>query len=435
VATSPAEPPPTALLILDAVRPSQGRPDQRRVRQLLGGTLGLFSIGGLLSLGLSPSEAAVNIGTARSIETSIETNVLVNGASPAEPPLPTRNHVSTPTTISPTTISAATISAATIGPTSTAVDTKRWNVFFGGDSLLTRRIPDGVSPFDGQRPRMDSASLSIINVETAITNSTTKQTKEFVFNSPPRFAQLMKDGGIDVGSLANNHSLDFGDQGLLDSIDSLTDAGIAAVGAGVNLRAAVKPSIHKVGALSIAVFGASEVIPAASWPATPNHIGVASLAKQGTDEATETLLAAIREAKKTNDVVLVMMHWGRERDTCPTDVQIRTGKLLRDAGATAVVGAHSHVLQPIVGDASGGVVAYSIGNFIWDPRSGLAADTGILELVFEETKLIDVVFHPHRLDARGWAAPVNDEGSKARIQRQVTKSCTGADGSAPWPRS
>ncbi len=382
----------------------------RRVRSSLGGLLALVTVGGLSYLG-----AAQPAGSVLAIS-----------------PLPTPSPAGTRDPAGTTTTSATTTTPGITTPDGTTSGASTWNVYFAGDSLLTRKIADKVSPFARLFPKLDTASLAIVNVETAITNSTTKESKEFNFNSPPRFAQLMADAGVDVGSLANNHSLDMGDQGMLDTIDALTDAGIDPVGAGVNLAAAVTPSIHIIGNIRVAVFGASQVIPSPKWVATPTRPGVASAGKHTIDKATEHLLAAVQQAKATNDVVLVMMHWGQERMSCPTDVQIATAKRLREAGATAVVGAHPHVLQPIVADGDG-VIAYSMGNFIWSPRSGITADTGILELRFDGDKLIDTIFHPHRLDANGWAASINDLSSQQRIISQVKRKCAGADGSKPWP--
>ncbi len=416
VVTSPADPTPTVTpdsFSTPATRLHADRGgDSLRVRPLLGATLALLSIGGLLVASLTTRlDTAVADGTTPALAAISDT---LSSSIPAE---------TSPSPSSPSTSPASTPSSV---PSPT-----QWNVFFIGDSLLTRRIAKNVNPFAKQKPLIGSASLSVVNVETAITNSTKRQTKEYVFNSPPRFAELMSEAGIDVGSLANNHSLDYGDQGLIDSIDALKDASITPIGAGVNLDAAIRPSVHLVGDIKVAIFAASQVIPNGSWLAMPNRIGVASLSKGAPDLPTKAMLEAIRQAKASNDVVLVMMHWGIEKDSCPTPVQIKTGKMLRDAGATAVVGAHPHVLQPIATEGDG-IVAYSIGNFIWDPRSGVTADTGILELKFTGKELSGVVFHAHTLDRNGWAVPASRDANR-RVQKQVSRKCKGADGSTPWP--
>jgi Bacterial capsule synthesis protein PGA_cap len=392
----PDQEPPRALVVS---RASGLFRVQHGVRQFLGLGLAVATLGGLLFLGVTQENAGALSATNTGQEPSPTTPEQVSG---------------NPSTTTP-------------GPTDSS-----WNILFGGDSLLVRRGTGNRNPFAKLSPQLDTASLAMINVETAITNSTTRQTKEFTFNSPPRFARLMAAAGVDVGSLANNHAMDMGDQGMLDTIDALQDAGVVPVGAGVNLAAAVKPSLHLVGSTRVAIFAASQIIPAPSWIATPTRPGIASAGKHSIDTATEHLFAAVQQARATNDVVFVFMHWGQERESCPTDIQIRVAKRLREAGATAVIGAHPHVLQPIVADDDG-LIAYSLGNFMWDPRSGVTADSGILELRFDGPQLIDTIFHPHRLDGNGWAAAVSDEASQLRIQKQVKKKCRGADGSRPWP--
>jgi poly-gamma-glutamate capsule biosynthesis protein CapA/YwtB (metallophosphatase superfamily) len=305
-----------------------------------------------------------------------------------------------------------------------------WTLMVGGDTLLTRTNVPSANPFLQQVPRLGDADLSMVNVETVISAATDKQSKEFNFRSPPRLAADMAAAGIDVGSLANNHSLDFGDQGLLDTIDALRDSGVQPVGAGKNLAEAIVPFSTNAGGVSVAVFGASQVIPDPLWIATDQRVGIASAGKQVIDDGTRRLLGAVQQAKATHDVVIVFMHWGKERQVCPTPVQIEAGRLLREAGAVAVLGSHPHVLQPIVSDATG-VVAYSLGNFIWDPRSGITGDTGVLELTFLGADLSDITFHPHRLDGNGWAAPVSNAADRNRIMDQVQRNCTGANG-ASW---
>jgi hypothetical protein len=307
-----------------------------------------------------------------------------------------------------------------------SVPNSEWTLMVVGDSLLTRKIGEGVNPFDRARPSLRSADLSIVNVETAISDATTKEPKQFNFKSPVKFAELMRDAGVDVGSLANNHSLDFGDQGMIDTVDALRDAGLNPIGAGVNRQRALAASRHSIKGVRVAVIAASQVIPSPSWIATDSSIGVAAAGKTLTDEDTRALTQAIASAKADADVVVVYMHWGQERAVCPTELQRKTADVLHKAGASIVVGAHPHVLQPIVRNGND-ITAYSVGNFIWDPRSGITGDTGILELRFVGATVSDVVFHPHRLDGNGWAAPVSG-ADQNRIEGQIERSCVGADG-------
>jgi poly-gamma-glutamate capsule biosynthesis protein CapA/YwtB (metallophosphatase superfamily) len=243
-----------------------------------------------------------------------------------------------------------------------------------------------------------------------------------------------------VVSLANNHAIDYGKPAMLETIARLRDSQVMPVGAGKNLQEALAPVELVVGGQRIAVLAASQIIPASNWVATSSSAGIASAGKHVIDRNTQNLLNAVRGAKATNDVVLVVLHWGIEGDVCPSAVQRQLGARLRAAGATAVLGAHPHVLQPIVvvdnntatsSAPNRSLVAYSMGNFIWDPRGGATGDTGLLELRFNGADLVGHEFHPHRLDSNGWAAAVDPTSPAGkRISARVTNSCPGAKGSS-----
>lgn len=286
---------------------------------------------------------------------------------------------------------------------------------------------------------MDQADLTILNVETAITSAGKAEVKTFTFRSDLSLPNRLAAAGVDVVSLANNHAIDYGKPAMLETIERLSAGGITPVGAGRTLAEALAPAELIVGGQSVAVLAASQIIPSGSWVATGSQAGIASAGKHVIDRNTQNLLQAVRAARATNDVVFVVLHWGIEGDFCPSVVQRKLGAQLRAAGATAVLGAHPHVLQPIVTDSEGlgelghrrGLIAYSLGNFIWDPRGGATGDTGLLELRFAGADLIGHQFHPHRLDGNGWAAAVDPLSSAGkRITTRVAKPCPGAKGSA-----
>ena len=328
----------------------------------------------------------------------------------------------------------------TAGPPTPGSDIPRssrtWTLAFGGDTLLTRRVSPATDPFAGIEPPLADADLAIVNLETAISSRGRAQVKDFTFRSAPSFADVIARAGVDVVSLANNHSLDFGLDALDDTVDNLGRVRVAHVGAGRNLAEALAPAEFDIGGTTVAVFGASQIIPNGAWPATATRPGIASAGKHAVNRETQQLLAAVRGAKAANDVIVVVLHWGIEGDPCPSAVQRKLGRLLLDAGATAVLGAHPHVLQPVVpvttlgGDA---VIAYSLGNFIWDPRGGATGETGVLELRFDGTRLVGVSFAPHRLDGNGWALAVERSGSAGRaISARVGRRCPGALGVSSW---
>lgn len=316
-----------------------------------------------------------------------------------------------------------------------------WNLLFGGDTLLTHPRGGAGAPFADIRPSLAGADLALLNLETAITTRGRAQTKTYVFRSPPAFAASLAAAGVDIVSLANNHSLDYGTQGLSDTVEHLRNAGVAPTGAGNSLSEALRAAHAEVRGTCVAVLAASQIIPTPGWVATSSRAGVASAGKHVLDTNTQHILQAVAEARTTADVVVVILHWGIEGDSCPSPVQRQLGRLLLRAGATAVLGAHPHVLQPIVAgtyDMAMGpqLVAYSLGNFIWDPRSGATADTGVLELRFLGSALSGYTFHPHRLNANGWARQVPVPSITGQeISDRVANTCPGAPGrsSASFP--
>ena len=272
----------------------------------------------------------------------------------------------------------------------------------------------GIDPFAGIVPPLASAELAMVNVEMAIANGGVPEPKSFVFRAPPSAASTMAAAGIDVGNLANNHALDFGPTALYETIGNLQAAGVSPIGAGANEGDAYTPATVDIQGVRVAVIGATRVVPWASWTADDGP-GLASA------YAEARLAEAVRSAKREHDVVIVMVHWGIELAACPDDDQQRLGAALIDAGASVVLGSHPHVLQPIV-QRGGGLIAYSLGNFVWEPRSGPAGRTGVLEVRFRGSEVVGHQLYPHVLDPLGAPVPAGREDT-ARIQSAVTNAC------------
>ena len=129
--------------------------------------------------------------------------------------------------------------------TTTTEPKRLWTLLAGGDVLLDRTEPKGIDPFKGVQPHLSSADIAIVNLEMAITERGEPYDKEFVFRAPGSAALTLAGAGIDVVSLANNHTLDFGLIGLEDTIGVLDEVEILRPGAGGN-NAEICPSRHVV---------------------------------------------------------------------------------------------------------------------------------------------------------------------------------------------
>ncbi len=182
--------------------------------------------------------------------------------------------------------------------------------------------------------------------------------KQFTFRVDPAYASWFSDLGIDLVTLANNHTLDYGTDALLDSVDTLDDIGIRHIGAGKDLESASQAVIVNINGKKIAFIGATRVIPEADWAAGASSPGVFA-AYNDTD-----LINKIKSVRGDADIVIVYMHWGVERQESPNEIQQTLAHNIVDAGADLVIGAHPHVLQGFeyYKDVP---IAYSLGNFVF----------------------------------------------------------------------
>lgn len=321
----------------------------------------------------------------------------------------------------PPSTTSSTTPATTAPPPTTTTAPAEWTLLVGGDVLMDRSEPAGVDVFGGIEPALSSADLAMINVEMAISDrGTAVPGKEFVFRAPPSAAQRIADAGVDVASLANNHARDYGPDALADTVELLDDFGVVPVGAGPDRASAFAPASIDVAGVRVAVIGVSYIVPG-GFGATTERSGVAS-GRDGTGAQVEAVAAAAAD----HDVVLVYVHWGIERDTCPSGAQREQAAELLAAGATAVIGAHPHVLQPIE-QLDDGWVIWSLGNFIWHPRSGITGETAVVQVDFVEAEIARITVHPHLLDGDGAPVPVSEGTRHDRILDITSGDCARHD--------
>ena len=182
--------------------------------------------------------------------------------------------------------------------------------------------------------------------------------KQFNFRVSPKWVSALKEMDVDLVTLANNHILDYGQQGLLDSCDTLNEAGIAYVGGGRDLDEAKKLVTMEAGGRTIGFLGTSRVYMDGSWAAGAGHPGVFSTYDPS------LAIEEIKKAREQCDYLVIYVHWGIERNTEPESYQRSMGQAYIDAGADLVVGSHPHVLQPVEAYKDK-TIAYSLGNFVF----------------------------------------------------------------------
>lgn len=206
--------------------------------------------------------------------------------------------------------------------------------------------------------RMRDADILLVNNEFCFSNrGSPTPGKLYTFRAAPQNAELLREMGVDLVSLANNHVFDYGLQAFCDTLDTLAAADIPYIGAGRDLAEAGRPVYFHAGGMKIAYVAASR---AEKYILTPQAAADAPGVLWCYEE--EALLAAVATARQNADWVVVYPHWGTEYETGLEPGQEALAQKLVEAGADIVVGAHPHVLQGIA-FYQGKPIAYSLGNF------------------------------------------------------------------------
>ncbi len=227
---------------------------------------------------------------------------------------------------------------------------------------------------EGIRNEIHQADIFMVNQEFPFTiRGTAAEDKQFTFRIPPERISILQEMEVDIVTLANNHILDFGIDGLLDSCQALDEAGIIYVGGGADLDRARELKTLQVDKKTIGFLGTSRVYMDASWAAGSSHPGVFS-----TYDPAQAI-ASIQKAKEQCDFLVVYVHWGVERETEPKDYQKAMGRQYIDAGADLVVGSHPHVLQEVE-YYNGKPIVYSLGNFVFGSK---IPETALLKVVLK----------------------------------------------------
>ncbi len=206
---------------------------------------------------------------------------------------------------------------------------------------------------------LKTADVSVINNEFAFSDRGTAADKQYTFRVSPSYVSILQDFGVDAAGLANNHSLDYGQDALLDTIQTLNDAGIDNTGAGNSLDEAARLVIKEVDGIKIGILACSRVIPYANWDVRNSQPGLF------TCYDPSELVSRTMAAREQCDYLFVMIHWGIEQTTNLEAYQSQIGHSVIEAGADAVIGAHPHILQGIE-YYNNKPIFYSLGNFIFN---------------------------------------------------------------------
>ncbi len=238
---------------------------------------------------------------------------------------------------------------------------------------------------------------------------------------PARTVEGLASAGFDVLTVATNHALDCGTLGwgcdgqvLAETRRNLNAEGIQPVGMGTDLAEARKPVIIERQGVRFAFLGVNAVSGEATW-AGDSRPGTAPLS----DEAIRDVAADIAAARRQADVVIVLPHWGVEYEQYPQSEQRAWAAALIDAGADLVIGNHAHVIQPVETFAQGGVVAYALGNFVFDQGALERRQGVVFEAIFRGSKLVSWRLMPILINTSfqpRWATPAEAAEILGRVE-------------------
>lgn len=272
--------------------------------------------------------------------------------------------------------------ASTAEPADTGFD---FTICFAGDINLdenwytTRFLneqPGGIYDCISQElvEVMRAADIMCLNNEfTYSTGGAPLPGKAYTFRADPARVEVLGQLGVDAVTLANNHVYDYGEEALLDTFAVLEEAEVPYFGAGRTLEEAMKPLYLEVEGKTVALVAASRAEKNKMTPqATDTQPGILRCYD------TELFLQAIREGKANADFCIAFVHWGTEYSYELEQVQLDTGRDYLDAGADAVIGAHSHCLQGME-YYDGKPIIYSLGNYWFNEKT---LDTMLLQLRF-----------------------------------------------------
>ena len=198
-------------------------------------------------------------------------------------------------------------------------------------------------------------NLTIANFEGTLTESDAREDKTFAFKAPASFAKILTDGNVEAVTTANNHSHDYGEQGFTDTLNALDAEGITHVGYD-------ETAVMDIKGVKVGLVGIYEL---------KDHMERAQQVKDN--------IAKVKE--EGAQLIIVIFHWGNEKEEVPDSNQIALGRLAIDEGADLVCGHHPHVLQGIE-TYKGKNIVYSLGNFCF---GGNSAPSDMDSMIFQQT--------------------------------------------------
>lgn len=268
-------------------------------------------------------------------------------------------------------------------------------------------------PFERIGELLRAGDLTFVNLENPLSDEAPLVGR---FVGAPAFARALAEAGVDVVSLANNHTGDGGETGFRETLAALAAAGVASVGAGVDLDAARRPVVLERGGRRFAFLAYTRHVNIASSFALAHRPGAAPL-------DPDLVVADIRRAAARADVVVVSLHWGIEEVATVHWHERELARAFVAAGARLVLGHGPHVPRAVE-VVDGAVVAYSLGNFVFahghppGPYGPITDGNMLLDVRFRGDQIETVKLRPvaGRMTEVGRPYPLAGDRARALLE-------------------
>ncbi len=296
---------------------------------------------------------------------------------------------------------------------------------FVGDVIFGRWKEGGYDPIDfenvdvfGEMRELIAADLAIANLETPLIREMPAESPygtRLRFAAPPQAAAVLRRAGFSAVTLANNHSYDMHMTGVRETPVILAEHGIRALG-----ESRSKEPLFRVETVEVAGWKIG-FVNATTWRNGPQRSHAPKLPHADMKKMTQALVPVVRRARPDHDLVIALIHWGYEYADVANRHQRRTGRALIRAGADAVICHHPHVLQAFERYRDG-LIAYSLGNFLFDNTTRNQHLTGVLRLRFQRARrcLERAVLHPAYVAKQPTHHPrLATNGMRAQVHKRV----------------
>lgn len=264
---------------------------------------------------------------------------------------------------------------------------------FVGDIMLARWVGKRMDeygydyPFSQTTELFSESDLNIANLESPFSTTGPYNQLGMVFRANPKGAESLKNAGINIVNLANNHFGNASQDGMETTFDLLNEKEISYFGAGNNSQESHQPLVKEINGIKFAFLGYSDSsVTPSSYASGDNRPGLNL-------DNTEQMKQDVAKAKEKADFVVVSIHLGSEYQHSPNQHQIDFAHSAIDAGADFIYGHHPHVVQSIE-VYNNKPIFYSLGNYIFDQTTKETKEGLVVQTNYMFNKLINVKLIP-----------------------------------------